>query len=116
MAKPKSDQSSGMRKEYDFSGGERGKYAERYAQGSNVVVLAPDVARLYRDAEAVNRALRAIAEVAPTPARKGNLSFSPRIGRLKTLARASAKSTKRPRSGKTRANDALQRAPASRRR
>jgi hypothetical protein len=61
-----------MRKEYDFSGGVRGKYAERYAQGSNVVVLEPDVARLYPDAEAVNRALRAIIEAAPTPARKRN--------------------------------------------
>ena len=59
-----------MRKEYDFSDGVRGKYAGRYAQGSNVVVLEPDVARLYRDAEAVNRALRAIADVAPIPARK----------------------------------------------
>jgi hypothetical protein len=61
-----------MRKEYDFSGGVRGKYAERYAQGSNVVVLEPDVARLYPDAEAVNRALRAIIEAAPTPHRKRN--------------------------------------------
>lgn len=59
-----------MRKEYDFSGGVRGKYTKRYAQGSNVVVLEPDVARLYRDAEAVNRALRAIAEVAPSAVRK----------------------------------------------
>lgn len=59
-----------MRKEYDFSEGVRGKYAKRYARGSNVVVLEPDVARLYPDAEAVNRALRAIAEVAPSTARK----------------------------------------------
>lgn len=66
MAKSRTDQGSGMKKEYDFSGGVRGKYAKRYAQGSNVVVLEPDVARLFRDAEAVNRALRAIAEVAPT--------------------------------------------------
>jgi hypothetical protein len=70
MAKSKSNQANGMRKEYDFSGGVRGKYAERYARGSNVVVLEPDVARLYPDAESVNRALRAIAEVAPTPARQ----------------------------------------------
>ena len=55
-----------MRDEYDFSKGKRGKYAKRYARGSNVVVLEPDVARLYRDSDAVNRALRALAEVAPT--------------------------------------------------
>lgn len=55
-----------MKEEYDFSKGKRGKYAKRYARGSNVVVLEPDVARLYRDGDAVNRALRALAEVAPT--------------------------------------------------
>jgi hypothetical protein len=70
MTNPKTEQGNAMRKEYDFSGGVRGKYAERYARGSNVVVLDPDVARLYPDAAAVNRALRAIAEVAPTPARQ----------------------------------------------
>lgn len=74
MAKSKGDQGNSMRKEYDFSRGVRGKYAKRYAQGCNVVVLDPDVARLYRDAEAVNRALRAVAEVAPraTPRRKSD--------------------------------------------
>jgi hypothetical protein len=50
-----------MRREYDFSGGTRGKYAQRLARGSNIVVLAPDVARLYRDSKSVNRALRALA-------------------------------------------------------
>jgi len=34
-----------MRAHYDFSGGIRGKYARRYAEGTNVVVLDPDVAR-----------------------------------------------------------------------
>lgn len=70
MAKPKGDE-EGMRSEYDFSGGVRGKYAARYAEGSNVVVLDPDVAELYPDAAAVNRALRALAEVAPRKARDG---------------------------------------------
>jgi len=35
-----------MLNEYDFRGGRRGVYAERYAQGTNLVVLAPDVAEL----------------------------------------------------------------------
>jgi hypothetical protein len=48
-----------MRAEYDFSGGVRGKYARAYTQGSNVVVLAPDLAAEFRSASAVNRALRA---------------------------------------------------------
>jgi len=59
-----------MRDEYDFSRGRRGKYAKRYARGSNVVVLDPDVARLYPDGDAVNLALRALAEVAPRRAKR----------------------------------------------
>lgn len=47
-----------MRDEYDFSTGTRGKYAERYAKGSNVIVLDPDVAAEFNTSEAVNRALR----------------------------------------------------------
>jgi hypothetical protein len=52
-----------MRTEYDFSRGVRGKYARRYAQGTNVVVLEPDVARVFRTPEAVNGSLRALAEI-----------------------------------------------------
>ena len=46
-----------------FSGGVRGKYAERYARGTNVVLLDGDVAEVFRDAESVNRALRALAGI-----------------------------------------------------
>lgn len=53
-----------MAAEYNFSGGERGKYAERYAAGSNVVVLAPDVAPFFPDSESVNEALRALIKIA----------------------------------------------------
>jgi len=53
-----------MREEYDFSKGVRGKYAARYAQGSNIVVLDPDIAEVFPDPESVNKALRAIAEIA----------------------------------------------------
>lgn len=49
--------------EYDFSSGVRGKYAKRYAKGSNVVILAPDVAEIFPDSESVNQALRALAEI-----------------------------------------------------
>ena len=52
-----------MREEYDFGGGVRGKYARRYAQGTNVVVLEPDVARAFPNAKAVNRSLRALAGI-----------------------------------------------------
>ena len=49
-----------MRPEYDFSQGERGKYARRYAEGTNVVVLEPDVAKVFRSSKAVNASLRKI--------------------------------------------------------
>lgn len=48
-----------MRPEYDFSDGVRGKYADRFAEGSNVVVLDPDVAAEFKTRKAVNDALRA---------------------------------------------------------
>ncbi len=51
-----------MRKEYDFSNGVRGKYAKRYAEGSNVVVLDPDVAEHFKTSEDVNKALRELSE------------------------------------------------------
>ena len=53
--KPESDE---MREEYNFSGGVRGKYADRFAEGSNVVVLDPDVAAEFKTRQAVNDALR----------------------------------------------------------
>jgi len=59
-----------MRQEYDFSDGVRGKYATRYARGSNVVLLERDVARLFPDSDSVNRALRALAAVAPRQPRR----------------------------------------------
>jgi hypothetical protein len=49
-----------MRDEYDFSQGERGKYARRYAQGTNVVVLEPDVAKVFSNSKSVNASLRRI--------------------------------------------------------
>lgn len=49
-----------MRAEYDFSGGVRGKYYQRYMESSNVVVLEPDVHKRFKNARAVNRALRSI--------------------------------------------------------
>ena len=47
-----------MRAEYDFSAGVRGKYASRVAEGSNLIVLDPDLAAVFPDSEAVGRALR----------------------------------------------------------
>ena len=59
-----------MRDEYDFSKGVRGKYASRYAKSSNVVVLEPDVAKVFKNSRSVNRILRAVAEVSGRKARR----------------------------------------------
>jgi hypothetical protein len=47
-----------MREEYDLRGGVRGKYYDQYMQGTDVVLLDPDVAKVFRDSQAVNQALR----------------------------------------------------------
>jgi hypothetical protein len=53
-----------MREEYDFSGGVRGKYYKQYMEGTNVVLLEPDVAEVFRDSESVNQALRVLISIA----------------------------------------------------
>ena len=50
--------------EYDFSKGIRGKYAKQYEAGTNLIMLAPDVAKIFSDSEMVNEALRALAKIA----------------------------------------------------
>jgi hypothetical protein len=60
-----------MRPEYDFSGGSRGVTAARYAQGTNVVVIAPEVLDVFPDGAAVNEALRALAPVLRQQRRAG---------------------------------------------
>ena len=54
-----------LRPEYPadlIKSGERGKYAKRYREGTNIVLIEPDLHRLFPDSEAVNRALRKYAE------------------------------------------------------
>lgn len=52
-----------MLEEYDFSKGRRGKYVRRFAKGTNVVALAPDVAKAFPDSESVNEALRLLVRI-----------------------------------------------------
>jgi hypothetical protein len=52
-----------MLPEYDFSSARRNKYAARYAKGSIVVTLDPDVAAVFPGAREANEALRALAGV-----------------------------------------------------
>ena len=68
--KPDNEEDLDMDDEYDFSGGKRGKYAEKCAEGSHAVVLDPDVAAMFPDSRSVNDALRGLLEIARRQASK----------------------------------------------
>jgi hypothetical protein len=58
-----------MRKEYNLSklaGGVRGKYYRRATAGTNLALIDPDLANVFPDSQAVNRALRVLADAAQT--------------------------------------------------
>jgi hypothetical protein len=58
-----------MKAEYDFSKGVRGKYARSFAKGTNIVVLDPDVAKVFRNSREVNGILRTLTRLANQKAR-----------------------------------------------
>jgi hypothetical protein len=68
----KDKRESEMLEEYDLSNGVRGKYAARFARGSQVVVLDPDVAQVFSDSESVNRALRALVSIIQAQSEKAH--------------------------------------------
>lgn len=70
MKNVESEEEDDLRPEYDFSqmkGGVRGKYVERYRQGTNLVLLDPDIAAAFPDAKAVNDALRLLLQEKQSP-------------------------------------------------
>ena len=69
-AKKRSADADTMRPDNDFSKAVRGVTAVRYAQGTNVVLLDPDVAEFFPDSQAVNEALRTFARLARAPLRQ----------------------------------------------
>jgi hypothetical protein len=68
MKQEDSLQGTEMLREYDVCRGVRGKYAQRYAEGSNVVVLSPDITKTFPDSASVNRALHALIDAPRTSA------------------------------------------------
>lgn len=72
MKKPDADGTDELRPEYDLSqllkGAVRGKYTKRYREGTNLVLLEPDVAAAFPTPEAVNEALRLVMQLARIPA------------------------------------------------
>jgi len=69
-------ESEEMLPEYDFSGGVRGKYASRFAKGTIMVVLDPDVAEIFPDPKSVNKALRALGHIIRDRPQKAGLRRS----------------------------------------
>ena len=72
MKKNKSETEDWMRPSYkrsDFKKIERGKYAARMRASTNVIVLDPEVAKVFPNNEAVNNALRGLIEVARASAK-----------------------------------------------
>ncbi len=63
-----------LRPEYDLGEllktGVQGKYAQRYREGTNLVLLAPDVAEAFPTAEAVNETLRLVLQLAELRAKR----------------------------------------------
>lgn len=60
-----------MKAEYDFRAGVRGKYAKRFAHGTNIVLLEPEVARHFPTTKSVNAALRAVLDMRAALERNG---------------------------------------------
>jgi urate oxidase len=59
-----------MLPEYDFSGGIRGKYAKKFAEGTNIVVLASDVHKNFPNSNSVNETLRALSKMVKSNRKK----------------------------------------------
>ena len=72
-----------LRSEYPedlIKSGIRGKYTKQYRKGTNIVLIEPDLHKLFPDSDSVNRALREYAEdkrlVTEIPKRRTLCAFS----------------------------------------
>jgi len=61
--------------DYDSSQGVRGRHVQRLAEGSNVVVLSPDLAEMLSDSKAVNNTLRLLVDIANRSVGKANVGY-----------------------------------------
>ena len=70
-----------LRPEYELSqlkGGVRGKYASKYREGTNLILLEPDVAEVFKDNESVNEALRLLIKIAYAKGEKYKKAAQPK--------------------------------------
>jgi hypothetical protein len=77
MRKTDQNRNDGLRAEYDFGGmkgGVRGKYLKRVREGTNIVLLEPDVAEAFPNEQAVNQALRGVLDTARAVRSTGGLA------------------------------------------
>jgi hypothetical protein len=78
MNKRRAKPADELRSEYDMrqllKGAVRGKYAKRFHEGTNLVLLEPDVHKAFRDERAVNEALRLVIELRKIGNRKARVS------------------------------------------
>ena len=91
MKKTKWNDSDDLRPEYDFAlmkNGVRGKYAQSFRSGSNVVLLPADIAEAFPTEEAVNEALRGILKIARTVRKQGRSRAGKISGRSKRASRS----------------------------
>ena len=70
------DKNNEMRPEYDFSEGTQGKHYQSYNEGTNVVLLDPDIAEVFKDSDAVNHALRMLMELAGSELKRNKTKHS----------------------------------------
>jgi len=88
-----------LRPEYDFTsmkGGVRGKYAKRFREGTNIVLLDPEMAEAFPTEDAVNEALRGVLNTTRAVRRGGGLSDKA----LQPTGRSKPKKTRSPRTAR----------------
>lgn len=66
----KTPETNELRPEYDFSSAVRGKHYKAYQEGTNVVLLDPDIAKVFKDSESVNHALRMLLELSESEVKR----------------------------------------------
>lgn len=66
-----------MRKEYDFTHARPNKYARKYAEGTNIVVIEPDLVEFFPNSESVNATLRTLVSIFPKTGSKRKVKKSP---------------------------------------
>jgi hypothetical protein len=101
MKKTKPDPVDDMRAEYDFAsmkGGVRGKYVERAREGTNIVLIEPEVAEAFPTEQAVNEALKGVLRTAQAVRSSGGLPD--KALQPTSRAKRKAKSTRRSRAAR----------------